>query len=264
METFIHNKSIVMIRVFFIGLFSLLIINSKLNAQSADLVSGVYQLDAKNAKANIRGTTTDLKLFSFHSTTLAAGATNHPPRAVMDRDELIVIKEGIVTVLINDSLKTLGPGSIALIGAGDRQQFSNKGTAPVTYYVIGFQSVKPVNIDRGRVAGGASLHEWSLIPVKQTPKGQSRPVFDRPSAMFRQFEVHATTLHAGQESHPQHHHSNEEIILMMQGDITMHIGEKYLKAPVGSIAMLRSEVLHSLQNTGNNDCWYYAIKWVNE
>jgi len=176
---------------------------------------------------------------------------------------LIVVKEGMVTFIINDSVKTLGPGSIALLAAGDRQQLVNHTKSPVTYYVIGFQSVSPANLERGHTAGGSLLNEWSLIPVKKTDKGESRPVFDRPSAMFRQFEVHATTLHAGKESHPQHHHSNEEIILMMQGDITMHIEDKFLKAPVGSIAMLRSEVLHSLQNTGSTDCWYYAIKWVN-
>ena len=105
---------------------------------------------------------------------------------------------------------------------------------------------------------------WNELVVKKTSKGESRPVFDRPSSMFPRFEVHATTLHAGEESHPPHSHRAEEIMLLMKGTITMNIASVNYKAVTGDVIFVRPDVLHNLKNTGNEPCWYYAIKWFNE
>ena len=126
------------------------VIGVSAKAQTDSLSSGVYSvLTGKTA-----GATTDLALLKTHATTLAAGKTNHPPRALNDVEELILVKEGMLKVSINDSSKTLGPGSIVFIMAGDTQSFQNTSDKPATYYVLTFKSPSPAELQRGKQAGG--------------------------------------------------------------------------------------------------------------
>ena len=102
-----------------------IIIASTLKAQTDSLSSGVYNLDsirAKNiagslAKPRFQGSTRDLATLSYHTSILEAGKTDHPLRALDDLEELIMVKDGQLTININDINKTLGPESIALIVA---------------------------------------------------------------------------------------------------------------------------------------------------
>jgi (S)-ureidoglycine aminohydrolase len=237
-------------------------------AQTDSLTSSVYNLDSiKNrnpaSKGYLQGSTTDLSSLKVHTSTLAPGKVNHPPRALNDYDELVVIKDGQLKVNVNDSSKLLGPGSIALIVAGDTQNFENISGDAVTYCVLSFKSTNAVDINRGQKAGGSFMKDFNELTVKKTDKGESRPVFDRPSPMFERFEVHATALNTGFESHPQHQHRSEEIMLLMKGNVTMHIADAYQKATAGDVILVRPNILHNLKNTGNEQCWYYAIRWYN-
>jgi len=249
-----------------------IIIASSLKAQTDSLSSGVYNLDsiqAKNiagsqAKRRVQGSTTDLATLSYHHSVLAPGKTNHPPRAIEDREELIIVKDGQLKIHINDSSKTLGPGSIALIVAGDKQSFENTSAKPVTYFVVGFKAKAPVDISRGKVSGGSLLKDWNEMTVKKTNKGESRSVFDRPSSMFPRFEVHVTALNAGEESHAPHTHRAEEIMLLMKGRVTINIASVHYKAVAGDLILVRPDVPHNLKNTEDEQCWYYAIKWFHE
>jgi (S)-ureidoglycine aminohydrolase len=227
------------------------------SAQTDSLSSGVYHVQKTT------GSTTDLASFKAHTSTLAPGQTNHPLRALNDAEELIFIKEGVLKVNINDSSKTLGPGSIVFIMAGDKQNFQNTSDKPATYYVLSFKSPSGVNLQRGSDAGGSLMLDWNSLKVKKTEKGESRPIFDRPSAMFARFEIHATTLNGGLESHPPHTHKAEEAMLVMQGNTAGNINGKDYPANVGDILLLRPDIPHNIKNTGTGQCWYYAMKWYN-
>ncbi len=257
-------------KVTFIAL-SIIFMASSLKAQTNTLLSGVYNLDSIKApntaviqgKIKLQGNTTDLDTLSVHTSTLAPGKTNHPPRALYDREELIIVKEGQLTITINDSSKILSAGSIALIVAGDQQSFHNASDKPVSYFVLAFKSTSPVNISRGKASGGSLMKDWNELTVKKTNKGESRPVFDRPSSMFERFEVHASAVNALEDNHLAHTHRAEEIMFLMKGNITMNIAQQKIKAGPGNIILIRPDVLHNLTNTGNEQCWYYAIKWYN-
>jgi (S)-ureidoglycine aminohydrolase len=229
-------------------------------AQTDSLVSGVYPISS----GKIKGSTTDLASLRAHASTLAPGKTNHPARALMDAEELIFVKEGLLDVTINDSTKTLGPGSIVLIMAGDVQGFRNTSDKPVSYYVLTFKSSKAVNTARGKAAGGSLLIDWNNLAVKKTEKGESRAIFNRPTSMFAKFEIHATALNGGQDSHAPHQHREEEIMLLMKGSATAHIGDKDYSVSPGDIVFVRPNILHNVKNPGTEQCWYYAFKWVNE
>jgi len=246
------------IRRFFVFTLMLICIEPAIIAQTDSILSGVYPIEITK---KLQGKTSTLNMLNIHASILAAGKTNHAPRALMDREELVIVKAGPLTMKINDSIKVLGSGSIALIEAGDTQSFSNSSDNTVSYYVIGFTASSSVDINRGKSNGGSLMKDWSELTVKKTNKGESRPVFDRPSSMFEKFEVHATTLNAGQESHAPHMHPQEEIMFLMKGSVSMHIANDSIPATEGSAIFLRPGISHNLINTGSEPCWYYAIKW---
>ena len=179
-------------------------------------------------------------------------------------EELVVVKEGVLTIITGDSSKVLGPGSLALLVAGETQSFRNNSTAPAIYYVLAYKSKNPVNIQRGLQGGGSFVKDWKDFVVKKTDKGESRPVYDRPSSMFERFDVHATSLDPGVASHDPHHHRAEEVILLLKGNIQMQIGQSFYPAATGDLVFLESEVLHALKNTGTERCSYFAIQWHNK
>lgn len=208
------------------------------------------------------GSTMDLAQLRIHASTLAPGKINHPPKANPDTEELIVVKEGHLKVTINDSSKVLGPGGIALIIAGDNQSFQNTGNGPATYYVLRVKSKAPASQERGSEAGKSLMKDWSEMVMNKTDKGERREIFDRPTPMFGRFEVHATALNPGFDSHAPHTHRAEEIILMIKGDVTMQIGQNFHKTAPGDLVYLASGDLHAAKNTGNTQCGYFAIQWM--
>jgi (S)-ureidoglycine aminohydrolase len=241
------------------------------SSQTDSLSSGVYPWNSSSAKqsagresrALLQGSTTDLAKLNIHTSSLGAGQTNHPLQAYTDREEIILIKEGMLKVTINDSSKTVGKGSVVLIEAGDKQQFQNLSGKPVTYCVLTFTSTLPVDITRGKDGGGSLIKDWNELPVKKTDKGESRAVFDRPSSMFTRFEIHATTLKPGVESHPQHIHRAEEMMVLVAGNVTLNVGNEKQKASAGDVVLLLPNIAHNVVNTGAEPCTYYAIKWYN-
>ena len=60
---------------------------------------------------------------------------------------------------------------------------------------------------------------------------------------------------------PPHTHPNEEIILMLDGNAEMQVGEKKVKANSGDVVLYTSMIPHNLTNIGPTPCLYFAIQW---
>jgi len=248
-----------------------LLISINIMAQSDTLRSAVYnwsniqpvKVETRETKKVLEGSTLDLEHLEIHTSTIGPGVVNHPPMIHNDVDELILIKEGNVQVTINNKTQTLGPNSVLFILAGDEQSFKNNSDKSATYYVLSFRGRTPIDIPRGKKGGGTFMVDWKDIIVKKTDKGESRQIFDQPSPMFQRFDMHATNLNPGMISHPPHTHRSEEIILMIKGDVQMQIGENFFNATSGDVILLEGNVPHALNNTGSEQCSYYAIQWHN-
>ncbi|MEX2565956.1 MAG: cupin domain-containing protein [Cyclobacteriaceae bacterium] len=71
-----------------------------------------------------------------------------------------------------------------------------------------------------------------------------------------------TTLLEGEKSHDPHVHPDEEIILVLQGEVEEMInGTPYRLSP-GSLIFLSSMDPHGIRNVGKGTCEYYAIRWT--
>jgi (S)-ureidoglycine aminohydrolase len=246
-----------------------MVISACAMAQSNALPSGVYREQNVSyfspgfeKRPVVKGQTLDLQTLDIYTIILYSGET-YTAAITNDLEQLIVIKSGTVQLKLKDTTQTVGPGSIALVLAGDQISFKNLTDKPVTWFVLNYRSVNPVNIQRGRDAGPSFIKNWDELKVNRSVKGESRSLFDRPTSMFERFEVHATALNPGYASHDPHTHRVEEIILMLTGDVSETIAQDKLHAHAGDCIYLASGILHGPKNTFDQQCYYLAIQWHN-
>ncbi|WP_128546829.1 cupin domain-containing protein [Larkinella soli] len=247
----------------------LLLIGLRLNAQTVDSVaSGVYvwnetpvvRKGTSDQRQLLKGPTRDFRRLEIHATTLPARQAPHPAHRHAD-EELILMKEGELTVTIAGRTQTLGPGSVALIMPGDEHGFENRGSGPATYYVMRYESRAPADSERGRKAGGSFWIDWNEVPFQGHDKGGIRRMFDRATAMTQRFEMHVTTLNPGLWSHPPHTHRAAEILLMIEQSAEESIDGKLHAATAGDLIFLESNVPHAIRNTSATRCLYFAFQF---
>ncbi len=236
-------------------------------AQTDSLRAGVYTPSKKTQKTGtverrqiLSGNTLDVKHFEVYTLTLPAGKKYTSTAADSKVELLIIIKSGIVNVTLHDSTKAVGPGSLALILAGDKVSFENKSNDPASWYVLNYQTSME-NLKRGHDAGPSFLKDWNTLKVTKSANGERRDLYDRPTTMFERFDVHATVLNNGRNSHEPHTHRAEELILMINGESQFQIGQEKFMAHNGDAVLMASKVLHAAQNNGTTPCSYYAIQW---
>lgn len=250
----------------------LLFFSAIVKAQKVDsLLSGVYhwnQLDPRDEdgvikKQILEGKTFALDHFEVYAITLEPGMS-YPRHSYADQDELMIMKEGELKVITNQEVKVMVPGSVAFVMAGDQQEIQNLGTTAATYYILKYRSRKPIDKERAKKDGGSFMLNWSELTTSSNSKGYRRNFFDRGTSQLRQFEMHTTALNADSTNHAPHTHEQEEIVLIIKGNVEMQIAGKTYKAGAGDLYFLSSNVLHGwLRNTGNSICEYFAFQWRN-
>jgi (S)-ureidoglycine aminohydrolase len=245
---------------------------SALMAQKNDsILSNVYnwnKLEPIKEETRVRrqvldGKTFALENFEMHATTLEAGKAPHPPHTHADQDELMIVKEGNVKITVNGISKVMGRGSIAFAIAGDEHGIENAGSTQATYYVLKYKSRMPTDITRAKEAGGSFMIDWNDLKKNNTGKGYRQDFFNRATSQIKQIEMHTTALNADSVSHAPHTHIQEEILIILRGNVTMHIDGKLVPASPGDVVFLSSLVPHALLNTGKEQCEYFAFQWRN-
>ena len=219
------------------------------------------QLETRERKQLFEGTSRDLAYVEMHTSTVPGGQMPHPSHKHGDTEELIIIKEGKIKVTIDGKSKVMGPGSVAMAMPGDEHGLQNVGKTPATYYIMKLQSSQPMDQERGEKAGGSFMIDFKDLEYKPHDRGGIRNYYNRPTAMARYFEMHVTTLKAGIKSHEPHTHRAAEIVLMIEGNTQMQIGDKFYDGTAGDVYFLESDVSHAIENVGDKPCMYFAFQW---
>lgn len=252
-------------------LFILLLITAtSVVAQNlAEIPSQIIHWDSLTAKTEngrtrrllLEGTTTHLKYFRIHATTLEAGTAPNAAHPNKDADELIIVKEGKVQVTIGDKIKIIEAGGVAVVLSDEIHGLKNVGDKPATYYVLRYQAKTSTDLERGKKAGGSILLNKEDCPFKPHDKGGRRDYYNRATTQCSVFEMHTTALKAGLESHQPHTHVTEEALLITKGTITMVIDCKIYQAKAGDLVILTANIPHALINTTGGECEYFAFTW---
>jgi XRE family transcriptional regulator, regulator of sulfur utilization len=85
------------------------------------------------------GPTTTLADLDVHVTTLNPGQVSHPPHK-HPNEEMLIVKEGTLTALVNGEWEKVGPGSVLFFASNVLHGVRNDGAMPVTYHVINFKT----------------------------------------------------------------------------------------------------------------------------
>jgi (S)-ureidoglycine aminohydrolase len=253
--------------------FLLLIMNAITTiAQKNDsLLSAVYywnklepfKEDTRIKRQVLEGKTLALQNLEVHTSTIEPGKVSHPPRVLADQEVLFIVKEGSVKITVPGISKIVGPGSIAFVMPGDESAIENTGNTQATYFILKYKGRFP-NIERGKQAGGSFILDWNELTTKNTGKGYRRDFFNKATSQLKQFEMHTTALNADSVSHAPHTHVQEEIILILRGNVEMYIDGKLYPGSIGDLYFISPHVPHALKNIGKEQCEYFAFQWKDQ
>ena len=237
-------------------------------AQSDSVLSRVYdwKQPVKTVQKNIEtavlfeGSTYDMEWLQMNSATLSFSKTAQEMIVPLTEEHLYIVKEGSLTVGINDSVKILVPGSIVLLMPGQKFSIKNNKKISCDYYVMKYRSRHSVNLERGNSSGGSIVKDWTTIPFKPHDKGGIRNFFQRPTAMTTRMDIHVSTLNPGLKSNEPHTHRAAEIIVVLDGETEMQVAQNIYKGKKGSVYFLDSYVLHGIRNISSKPTTYFAIQ----
>jgi quercetin dioxygenase-like cupin family protein len=107
--------------------------------------STVYEWSTADTKPNqwgavrqvMRTPTPTLDELEIHISTLAPGKSPHAPHQ-HQHEELLILKEGTLETFQNGATRRVGPGGIIFQASNELHNVTNVGSAPATYYVIGW------------------------------------------------------------------------------------------------------------------------------
>lgn len=235
-------------------------------AQKDTVASGPYNWQQPVVKKNsitsiilLEGKAHDFEWMQLSANTLA-GTNIIQQTMPANQEQLLIIKSGAITIRFGDSSFTLTPNSVAVLMPGEKYSLSNAGTVPADFYSMKYRKN---NADLKESAAGKSFVKlWQNLPFKPNNIGGGRrDLFEQGTVMQKRFEIHVSTLKEGIKSHEPHTHGAEEIVLMIEGDTEMQIGEKMHSTSPGGFYYLGSNVLHAIKNTGTKPATYFAIQF---
>jgi (S)-ureidoglycine aminohydrolase len=230
--------------------------------------SKVYHWDESKSKKNKAGNERILfsgsgKVLSSHSISgliLKIGKTIRYSSSNIEKERFFIVKEGVVSVKLNNQDYSIGKGSIVFVLPGDEVKITNNSENDVHLFEMDASVVDPKQ-ERGKKGGPSFVLNWNDMIFKPHNRGGVRQLFDRPTVMMNRFDIHITTLNPGLKSHEPHTHGNEEIILMIDGHGEMFIGDRLEKISTGDLCYLESGILHNITNVSSNPITYFAIQW---
>ena len=206
------------------------------------------------------GKALDLAEINVYAEIIPSAAEVHVSDVHKQYEEMIIVKDGLLSVNINDQKNTLGPGSMALVYPGDRHSYKNETDENVIFYVFQYKARIVPDLKRGEQAGGSFMIDWNDLEYKKSDIGGRRDYFRRATAMLNNFEMHVSTLNEGLTNHKAHTHKAEEFVLMIKGDVVMQVGKENYNCSAGDIVFVSSMVPHSLNNTGEGETMYFAFQ----
>jgi XRE family transcriptional regulator, regulator of sulfur utilization len=70
-----------------------------------------------------------------HQSDIAPGEVNHPPHRHL-REEMMLIREGVMELTIAGTPYRLGPGDVGVIGSNELHNAKNVGTGRAVYFIV--------------------------------------------------------------------------------------------------------------------------------
>ena len=223
-------------------------------------VEGVEVGRGRVERVILVGSTLDLDSLEVRAVTLPGNAAPDSGSVHDSLETFMMVKEGKLWVTLNGVSRALGAGSVALALPGDRIVKSNIAGTPATYYLFTYRAKAPMDLNRGRQAGGSFMVDFDEQREKPTGSGVQRPMLNRPTAMFKRFESHWSSVNEGLRNHQTHTHRADEFMMMTRGNVAVLIGATEPPATASDVVFLGSMIPHSLASKGPGPAQYLVIQ----
>lgn len=243
----------------------LLFIPCLASAQKDSVLSGAYswqQPAVKKGKINsvilLEGKVHDFEWMQLSANSIAA-KTGTKKYLADTLEQMLIVKSGTFTIRIGDSSFSLTPNSVVVLMPGEHYFLTNASTTDAYFFSMMYRSRNGVNKQRG---GASFVKIWEGIPFKPNNNGGGRrDFFEQPTVLQKRFEMHVTTLKEGLKSHEPHTHRAEEIVLIIDGETEMQLGNAIVKTAAAGFYYLGSNVSHAIKNIGTKPATYFAIQF---
>ena len=224
------------------------------------VLSGVYPIaDGQDEAVLVSGETVHFSGMELKTVKLppVSGVVNLKNR---DKEQIFIVKQGQFEVKTANQKKTIGAGSVLVLLPNENATIRSVSQDAV-YYTMVYSSRNGADHKRGRKDGRANIINFDDLGYKEHEKGGIRNYFRRSTTMCPYYEMHMTNLNPGIKSHDPHTHNATEILVMMEGQTEMEIGNRKFQGKAGDVYFLSANVPHAIRNIGNEQCRYIAFQW---
>jgi quercetin dioxygenase-like cupin family protein len=108
---------------------------------------------------------------------------------------------------------------------------------------------------------GSTIFKFEDLAVKPSGVGERRDVARNPTATMQEFECHISTLNPNLASHPPHTHPQEELIILRDGELDVHINGTNTRIGPGTLFFFASNDPHAVQNRGTTPATYFVFNF---
>jgi mannose-6-phosphate isomerase-like protein (cupin superfamily) len=106
----------------------------------------------------------------------------------------------------------------------------------------------------------SNVYVFEKLSLRHTGTVDYRAIVDGRTVDGCKFSVHESALAPGSEPHPPHHHSGEEMFLMIDGVLEVTINGVASRIGKGSAAFIGSGDQHGIRNVGTTPAKYFVIE----
>jgi quercetin dioxygenase-like cupin family protein len=92
--------------------------------------------------------------------------------------------------------------------------------------------------------------------------GDVRVYFEGPTDQLRSMTAGSVRLKPGQEPHPPHQHTEEEIMVITEGAGEISVEGKVTRVGTGAMMYCAAAKVHGIRNTGSAPMTFYYYKWI--
>lgn len=105
----------------------------------------------------------------------------------------------------------------------------------------------------------STVFDWAKLTARPTPVGERRDVVNQPTRTLERFESHITTLLPGKASHEPHRHPQEELIILKEGRLEVHLNGQTQEVGPGSVMFFATNDAHAVRNIGSSPATYWVV-----
>ena len=108
----------------------------------------------------------------------------------------------------------------------------------------------------------SQVFDWAALKPVQIPNGERRQVLDTATPTVDNLHVHITTLAPGKASGEPTRHVRDEVLIVKDGDVEVHVDGRTQIAAAGSVLYFASGAVTRLRNASSAPVTYYVINYA--